>query len=197
MKKYITSGIIPANGMNIYIFAKTKGKGFTLKNARYRCGNLVKRHMFICMGVGRPRNGLAGLTIFFMHTGTLIWKYYAGREVFPMYNANLPLRISFKERLARTSINRQVSGTVMKGVNKNVIEISYTEDECFERAILFVRPDRADGDSEHMRKRARDYLSGIKLRPWLYPKGKIVLAAVKLLSAAGAGAAVTALLLLS
>lgn len=84
---------------------------------------------------------------------------------------------------------------MVKGVNKNVIEIADTGDECFERAILFVRPDRIDGDGEQIRRRAMRYLSGIRLRPWFYPKGKL-LAVLKLLLPAGVGALVTAALFL-
>ncbi len=30
----------------------------------------------------------------------------------------------------------------MKGVNKQIIEVVNTENECFERALLFVKPDK-------------------------------------------------------
>lgn len=85
---------------------------------------------------------------------------------------------------------------MIRGVNKNVIEISDTGNECFERAILFVRPEIAAKDSEQIRRRATDYLCGLKLRPWLYPKGRLALRILGWLAAAAAGAATTALLLL-
>lgn len=85
---------------------------------------------------------------------------------------------------------------MIRGVNKNVIEISDTGNDCFERAILFVRPQSADKDNDHIRRRASDYLSGIKLRPWLYPRGRLVIRVLGWLAAAGAGAGVTALLFL-
>ena len=85
---------------------------------------------------------------------------------------------------------------MIRGVNKNVIEISDTGNDCFERAILFVRPESIDKGSEHIKRRAADYLSGIRLRPWFHPRGKLVLRVLGWLAAAGAGALVTALLLL-
>lgn len=84
---------------------------------------------------------------------------------------------------------------MIKGVNKNVIEISDTGNECFERAILFVRPDSAGRDGDHIRRRAMDYLAGIRLRPWFYPRGRFLFGLLKLLGAAAAGAAATAFLL--
>lgn len=85
---------------------------------------------------------------------------------------------------------------MIKGVNKNVIEISDTGNECFERAILFVRPDSINRDSDHIRRRAQDYLSKLRVRPWFHPKGKLVLTVLGLLGAAGAGAVITALILM-
>ena len=59
---------------------------------------------------------------------------------------------------------------MIRGVNKNVIEISDTGNECFERAILFVRAGSAEGDGEQLRQRARQYLSGLRLRPRIFRK---------------------------
>lgn len=84
---------------------------------------------------------------------------------------------------------------MVRGVNKNVIEISDTGNDCFERAILFVRPDSADCDADSLRRRATSYLSGIRANPRLFSRGKLA-SAVKLLASAAGGAAITALLLL-
>lgn len=84
---------------------------------------------------------------------------------------------------------------MIRGVNKNVIEISDTGNDCFERAILFVRPDTIHRDTDQIRRRAQDYLLGVKLRPWFYPKGRLVFTVLKLLGAATAGGLVTAILL--
>lgn len=83
---------------------------------------------------------------------------------------------------------------MIKGVNKNVIEISETNHACFERAILFVRPEKMK--EEYVRNRAFDYLSGIKMRPWYYPKNKRVLRVLGWLLAASVGATISALFFL-
>lgn len=85
---------------------------------------------------------------------------------------------------------------MIRGVNKSVIEISDTGNDCFERAILFVRPESAAKDNDHIRRRATDYLSGLKLRPWFYPRGRMVVKLLGWLGAAAAGAGVTAMVLL-
>lgn len=85
---------------------------------------------------------------------------------------------------------------MIRGVNKNVIEISDTGNECFERAILFVRPELIPQDNDQLRKRAKDYLSGMRLRPWFHPKGKLVLRIAGWVAAAAIGAGITALLLM-
>lgn len=75
---------------------------------------------------------------------------------------------------------------MLKGVNKNVIEISDTGNDFFERAILFVRPQN-QSDDVHIRSLAADFLRSLRLRPGFYSRGAF-LGAVKLLSAAIAGA---------
>lgn len=84
---------------------------------------------------------------------------------------------------------------MVKGVSKNIIEISDTGNECFERAILFVRPD-SGGDVEHLRHRAYEFLTRMWLRPRFYPRGRLWLSALKIAGAAAAGAAVTAMVLI-
>lgn len=74
---------------------------------------------------------------------------------------------------------------MLKGVNKNVIEISDTGNDFFERAILFVRPQNSENDN-NIRLLAADFLRGLKLRPRFYSRG-IFIGAIKLLSAAIAG----------
>lgn len=81
---------------------------------------------------------------------------------------------------------------MVRGVNKNVIEISDTGNDCFERAILFLRPESAAKGGEHVRGRAADYLAGLRLRRGLFPKRRLVGRVVGWLIAAGVGAALTA-----
>lgn len=82
---------------------------------------------------------------------------------------------------------------MIRGVNKNVIEISDTGNDCFERAILFVRPERATNDSDQIHRRASDYLSGIRLRPWINPNHKVIMRVLGWLCAAAVGGGVTAI----
>lgn len=48
---------------------------------------------------------------------------------------------------------------MIKGVNKNVIEISNTENEYFERAILIVREDKKCLDKDLLTKQANAYIA--------------------------------------
>ena len=79
---------------------------------------------------------------------------------------------------------------MVKGVNKSVIEISDTGNECFERAILFVRPEKEQSDGDNLRRHAGEYLSGLRLRPHFYTRKSFWLASLKLGVAAIAGAAI-------
>lgn len=78
---------------------------------------------------------------------------------------------------------------MVKGVNKNVIEISDTGNDCFERAILFVRSNSEESDGEQLRCRAAEFLAGLRIRPRFYSRGGFWLSALKLAAAATAGAA--------
>lgn len=85
---------------------------------------------------------------------------------------------------------------MIRGVNKHIIEISDTGNDCFERAILFVRADNVQKNDDQIKNRAAEYLAGLRLRPWFYPRRKKLFLLLRLLAAALAGAGVTALLLL-
>jgi hypothetical protein len=82
---------------------------------------------------------------------------------------------------------------MLKGINKNVIEISDTGNDCFERAILFLRPGRERGD-EQLGARAREFLAGLKLRRRMLAGGRAWF--LRLLAAACAGAAVASMLMM-
>lgn len=87
---------------------------------------------------------------------------------------------------------------MIRGVNKNVIEISDTGNDCFERAILFVRADTdsAKHDGEQLKHRAKEYLAGLKLRPRFYSRGKLWRLLFKLSIAAAIGGGITAFMLI-
>jgi tetrahydromethanopterin S-methyltransferase subunit F len=83
---------------------------------------------------------------------------------------------------------------LIRGVNKNIIEISDTGNECFERAILFVRSGQGEGD---LTAKAKRYLTGLRYRQGLFGRNRLILPATILLSAlGGAGAAAIFLVLL-
>ncbi|MBQ7959436.1 MAG: hypothetical protein IJ330_07000 [Oscillospiraceae bacterium] len=50
---------------------------------------------------------------------------------------------------------------VIKGVNRRVIEINNPDGEYFEKAILFVKPEKSGDKSETLRIAARKYLSEV------------------------------------
>ena len=87
---------------------------------------------------------------------------------------------------------------MIKGINKNVVEIVDTGNEMFERAILFLRPQRygrADSNeqTEHL---ARGYLKGLKLRRRWFPREPIWPSLLKYSLAASFGAVAAALILI-
>ena len=85
---------------------------------------------------------------------------------------------------------------VLKGVNKNIIEIVSTESDYFERAILFVRPESMDDNGEELHRKAKSYLSNLRLRPaMLRGKKRLWLCAIRTAGAVGAGAAAAILLI--
>jgi hypothetical protein len=82
---------------------------------------------------------------------------------------------------------------MIRGVNKNVIEISDTGNDCFERAILFVRSE-VRGESD-LSGKAREYLSGLRLRRGFFRRGHRALWAA-ISAAAVLGGALTAVFIL-
>ncbi|MCM1054718.1 MAG: hypothetical protein NC394_04260 [Bacteroides sp.] len=50
----------------------------------------------------------------------------------------------------------------MRGVNKLIVEIKDTENEYFDRAILFVKPDKAVTSQSELDRSARRLLSAVK-----------------------------------
>lgn len=86
---------------------------------------------------------------------------------------------------------------MLRGVNKNIIEITDTGNEHFERAILFVRPKAREQDGDTLLMRARDYLAGLRMRRGMLGMHRgTAFAVVKYGSALAAGAGIAALLLL-
>ena len=54
---------------------------------------------------------------------------------------------------------------MLKGVNKKVVEIVDLENEYFERAILFVKPEPSEHDEKTLKQRAGEYVRTLKYSP--------------------------------
>ena len=79
---------------------------------------------------------------------------------------------------------------MVKGINRNIIEIAETNSEVFERAILIVRPGSRDKDASALEAQARRYLGGLRPRRlWMSRSWPMVV--VRYLGAAGCGALLT------
>ena len=50
---------------------------------------------------------------------------------------------------------------MIKGVNKRVVEITSTDHEYFEKAVLYVKADKCDASAERLGEEAREYLGRI------------------------------------
>lgn len=50
---------------------------------------------------------------------------------------------------------------MVKGINKRIVEVNVTENEVFEKAILFVRNESVSEDDAHLNREAKDYLDDI------------------------------------
>jgi len=71
---------------------------------------------------------------------------------------------------AGNPIVKRAGLSLIKGVNKQIIEVSDIGNSSFERAILFVRPDSRRLEPEELNRNALEYLSGARLRPSFYPR---------------------------
>jgi len=84
---------------------------------------------------------------------------------------------------------------MIKGINRNVIEIVETDSELFERAILFVRPEGAEKKPAYLESSARSFLASKKMRRKMLRKKAALGVVIGYILAAGMGAVLTALLL--
>ena len=84
---------------------------------------------------------------------------------------------------------------MIRGTNKRIIEINGEDDSCFERIVLFLRPEQENGSMEKMVKMAEDYAGGLfrsgapvsllsEKRCW--PVKRIIAAVIGMLLAGGA-----------
>ena len=86
---------------------------------------------------------------------------------------------------------------MLKGVRKKVVEVVDMENEYFERAILFVKPEQEDKDLAMLRRKGREYVNAIAYRPRMGHRSKPFWRnTLQLVLAAAVGAALMFLLLL-
>ena len=82
---------------------------------------------------------------------------------------------------------------LLKGVNHQVVEVTKPSCEYFERVIFFVKPEFSSVSEGTLRERASEIASDAGVPPPSRVRKSKVLLAVRLLSAALVGAAVTIL----
>lgn len=82
---------------------------------------------------------------------------------------------------------------MVKGVNRNVIEINDTGSELFERAILFVKPERRALEHSQLETGARSFLRGVRIPRRILPRPSRLKKAAGYFAALGVGAALTLL----
>ena len=75
----------------------------------------------------------------------------------------------------------------MRGVNKLILDIKDTDNEFFDRAILFLKPDKTTADQSQLNENAKKLLSAVKMESANKKRGlKIVsIAGTAVLGAAG------------
>ena len=84
---------------------------------------------------------------------------------------------------------------MIKGVNRNVIEVVDTGSDMFERAILFVRPSGRDSDPERLESSARSFLSHARMRRKVLRRRAALGTVLKYILSAALGAGIAAGLL--
>lgn len=61
---------------------------------------------------------------------------------------------------------------MIKGVNKQVLEISETQNGYFEKALFFVKPEYSGFSEGRLRENASRELDGLKLTPTKHPHSR-------------------------
>lgn len=84
---------------------------------------------------------------------------------------------------------------MIKGVNKQVLEVTNTENPYFEKIIFFVKPEYVNGDREKLKKEARMLAKSANKPPRARKtKREIRYIAIQSALCVGAGIAITFLL---
>lgn len=66
----------------------------------------------------------------------------------------------------------------MRGVNKLIVEIKDTDNDYFDRAILFLKPDKVTADQAEINRGAMELLAAVRHGERKRHRGVIVAAAV-------------------
>lgn len=82
--------------------------------------------------------------------------------------------------------------TVIKGVNRHVIEVSEVDSAYYERALLVLRPEYASAEREILEKEARRMLREFGAPPGAKRRARLLYWGWRLAAAAAAGAGVMA-----
>lgn len=63
------------------------------------------------------------------------------------------------------SHEKEVKDAMIRGINHQIIEVNETESHCFERALLFVRPQCAEMTESRLRGEAERFVSSLGTPP--------------------------------
>lgn len=77
---------------------------------------------------------------------------------------------------------------LIKGINKQVIDICETGNQYYERAILFLKPEYADIQREILEREAKKFLKGIGTASSLKTCNRVLYWGIRLGGAAAVGA---------
>lgn len=83
---------------------------------------------------------------------------------------------------------------MIKGVNRQMVEVNQTESEYFERILFIVKPEYAGVKESKLREQASRITSAAGAPPTTKKRKFSPIAFAKMTAAAGAGAALTAVL---
>ena len=93
-----------------------------------------------------------------------------------------------------TNGNRGAYGLI-KGVNKQVIEINDTGNQYYDHAILFLRPEYADAQREVLEKEAKKLLKKIDTTSTARRKNRFIYWAIRLIPGVLFGAIISILIM--
>ncbi len=101
--------------------------------------------------------------------------------------------------LALSAVKRRQDNLMLKGVNKQIIEITDTENLYIQKAILFVNPEKQTYDRDFLLCQGKKYVKDIKSEQAPPPKPekakKLLPTLIKLSAGAALGATAASLLI--